>query len=197
MKNTPPKRVSNQCFIALGANLLSVCGSPKESIVTAISAISDQGFIEIRQSHFYRTPAFPKGNGPDYVNAVISAQFQGESVDVMRALHSVEEMMGRTRQERWESRVIDLDLLAIDQHIVPDRDTFNTWMTLPLSEQKTRQPQELIVPHPRIQDRGFVLVPLADVAPDWRHPILNKTVLEMLDALEVSEIAEIVQIAEV
>lgn len=165
--------------------------------MAAISAISEQGFTEIQTSRFYRTPAFPKGNGPDYVNAVIAAQFDGESLEIISRLHAVENMMGRTRQERWESRVIDLDLLAVGQTVVPDRATFDTWFNLALSEQKTRQPQELIVPHPRIQDRGFVLVPLADVAPNWRHPILNKTVLEMLDALEPSEIAEIVQIPEV
>ena len=72
--------------------------------------------------------------------------------------------------------------------VVPDRDTWSQWRDLPPEEQARRAPDRLILPHPRLQDRAFVLVPLADIAPDWVHPVSGHSVRQMLSALPPDEI---------
>lgn len=97
--------------------------------------------------------------------------------------------MGRERKQRWGQRVIDLDLLAMGDAVLPNKAAWEHWYGLPLAEQQRRAPDELILPHPRLQDRAFVLVPLADVAADWVHPVLGKTVAQMVAALEPRQFA--------
>ena len=102
--------------------------------------------------------------------------------------------MGRVRTKRWGQRVIDIDLLAAGDRVLPDAATVQGWIDLPLERQKREAPGTLILPHPRLQDRGFVLVPLAQIAPDWRHPLLDETVQGLLDRLDPAETAEISRI---
>lgn len=143
-------------------------------------------------SRFWRSPAFPAGSGPDYVNAcaVISAAMTPETV--LAALHRIEARLGRRREKRWESRGIDLDLLACGEAIRPDAATEALWRGLPLDAQMQRAPETLILPHPRLADRAFVLAPLAEIAPLWRHPVTGKTVGDMLAALDAAEKAAMV-----
>ena len=76
-----------------------------------------------------------------------------------------------------------MDLLAVKGEVLPSRKIFQKWVDLPLSEQKKKIPSELVLPHPRIQDRVFVLLPLLDIEPNWSHPVLNKTVLQLYEEL--------------
>ena len=89
-------------------------------------------------------------------------------------------------------RTLDLDLIALGDLVLPDPATHAAWRALPPDLQKMRAPDALILPHPRVQDRAFVLVPLADVAPDWTHPVLGLTVTAMLAARPVAERTEVV-----
>lgn len=106
---------------------------------------------------------------------------------ILAQLHEIEADFGRSRSHRWADRTLDLDLIALDDLVRPDADTQERWRHLPPEEQARRTPDGLILPHPRLQDRAFVLVPLADVAPEWRHPLLGLTVREMLAALPEAE----------
>ena len=99
--------------------------------------------------------------------------------------------MGRERVQRWGQRTLDIDLIAYGDVILPNPEIHAEWRNLPLSEQIEKTPRELILPHPRLQDRAFVLVPLADVAPDWVHPILGRTVTQMRDALDPTALADV------
>ncbi len=182
---------SELALVALGANVTSSFGTPAETLAAAIDRLRREGIVIRAISRFYATPCFPVGAGPDYVNAAISVQTTLDAADFLKVLHEVEAQFGRERVERWGQRTLDLDLIAFGQKIAPDVDTFEHWRALPADLQKMRAPDQLILPHPRVQDRAFVLVPLSDVAPDWRHPVLDRSVTEMLSYLDRDDIAQV------
>ena len=113
---------------------------------------------------------------------------------MLAILHDIEADFGRARGERWAQRPLDMDLIAVDQFVLPDVTSFRAWRDLSLDLQKVRTPDRLILPHPRLQDRSFVLVPMADVAPDWVHPVTGLSILQMRDALDPADLATVVAI---
>ncbi|GAD54222.1 LOW QUALITY PROTEIN: 2-amino-4-hydroxy-6-hydroxymethyldihydropteridine pyrophosphokinase [Limimaricola cinnabarinus LL-001] len=137
----------------------------------------------VRESRLWRSPAFPAGIGPDFVNAVMVLETERDADDLLAELHRVEAAFGRERQTRWGPRSLDLDLLALDDLVLPDLAAWSLWRDLTPEAQARETPDRLILPHPRLQDRGFVLAPLAEVAPDWRHPVTGFDVTQMRDAL--------------
>jgi len=170
-------------LIALGGNLRSEAGVPQQTLRAALALLEDGGVQLKAVSGFYRTPCFPPGAGPDYVNAAALIGYDGAPQKFLAVLHNVESQFGRERQQRWGRRTLDLDLVAAGQLVLPDQATHADWRNLPPEKQVESTPDQLIIPHPRLQDRAFVLVPLADVAPDWVHPILGLSVTEMLEHL--------------
>ncbi len=178
-------------LIALGANIPSVVGPPEETLRAAVVRLREAGLSDLVCSRFYSTPCFPPGAGPDYVNAAARASFQGSAQEVLATLHAIEAEFGRERKQRWGQRCLDLDLIASGQEVLPDRKTYDRWRGLDPALQREETPGEMILPHPRVQDRAFVLIPLADVAPDWRHPILGQTVAEMVEMLDAEQVADV------
>ncbi len=174
-----------QSLVAFGANLPFQAESPVQTLRAAIAALDEEGFTLRALSRFFATPCFPAGAGPDYVNAAAVLEC-GTEVDlgaVLARLHAVESRFGRERAQRWGMRTLDIDLLAMGDSVLPDAETQDRWRLLPPELQVRATPDQLILPHPRLQDRAFVLVPLADVAPDWVHPRTGLSVRQMLAAL--------------
>ena len=191
MRNIDEVGNCNRVLIALGGNIKGQKDSPLEQVTAAVSEISQSGVEVERKSKVYRTPCFPLGAGPDFVNAALLCVTNLSPKQIMKILHDIEGRAGRLRVQRWEPRVLDLDLLAVGDLVCPDLDSYRLWAGLELQDQMRLAPGELILPHPRMHERAFVLVPLMDVAPDWRHPVLGRTVAEMHAALDPADLAEI------
>ena len=134
-------------YIALGANL----SNPKDTFAKAIRALQARDVELVDCSGLWQSPAWPPGSdAPDYVNAVISVRYDGRPEKLLLILQGVEQDHGRVRTVRNAPRTLDLDILDFKgQHI--DR-------------------PDLTVPHPRMLSRGFVLLPLSQIAPDWYDP---------------------------
>lgn len=182
-----PIQKDSHVILAFGANQPTVFGEPAQAIRKAIAALSEKSIKIKGVSRLFTTPAFPAGAGPDYVNAAVSCTTCISAHELLTIVHKTESDFCRVRDNRWASRTLDIDLIAYDDLILPDRQTLSRWVGLPLERQKQLAPDELILPHPRLQDRAFVLVPMAEVAPHWRHPLTGKTVLQMLAALDPAE----------
>jgi 2-amino-4-hydroxy-6-hydroxymethyldihydropteridine diphosphokinase len=159
--------MSEIALIALGANL----GEPRRTLPWARGKIAELGEIT-GVSALYRTaPVGGPAGQPDYLNAVLALRTGREPADLLAELLRIEQEAGRERRERWGPRVLDLDLVAYGDRVLD-------------------QPG-LSLPHSRTMDRAFVLMPLADVAPAWRHSVSGETVREALARLDLSGITRL------
>ena len=150
-------------LIALGGNLPSLAGQPADTLKRALGELERQG-VEIREvSAFYETPAWPDPADPAFVNAVAAVKTSLQPVELLVLLHGVETDFGRLRSASNAPRTLDLDLLDYDGRVMDE--------------------PQLTLPHPRMTARSFVLVPLRDVAPGWRHPGTGQGLAELLAAL--------------
>lgn len=159
-------------LIAAGSNL-HFCGHDSQDIVLrAFKAIGRMSHLK-QVSSLYKTPAWPDPSDPPFVNAVAEIETDMAPEALLASLHAVEAGFGRRRSERNAPRSLDLDLLAYHDLVRPDDDGGP------------------ILPHPRLESRAFVLVPLAEIAPDWRHPESGATAGELLHAVDAAEVLKI------
>ncbi|WP_417497594.1 2-amino-4-hydroxy-6-hydroxymethyldihydropteridine diphosphokinase [Maricaulis sp.] len=151
-------------YIALGANLPSAGRSPAETLARALDALEARGVTVVARSSDWHSPAWPDPSAPAYVNAVAEVATDLAPRALLDLLHAVEAEFGRVRHIRWESRVLDLDLL--DYRGVPCSDAAG-----------------MEVPHPRMSDRAFVLLPLAEIAPHWCEVGTGKPIAALIAEL--------------
>lgn len=151
-------------YVGLGSNLPSQAGPPAETIESAIVALGQAGGVAARSS-LYETAPVGFTQQPAFINAVVALRTQEEPEALLENLLEIERAFGRDRRKSVSKgpRPLDLDLLLYDDRVL------NT--------------PNLTLPHPALAERRFALAPLAEIAPDLRHPILEKTMRELLDAL--------------
>ncbi len=187
-------KTGTKAVLALGGNLNLRAYTPEVTLRQSLESLAREGLVIRAVSRFFSTPCFPPGGGPDYVNAAALIESNETPDRVLELLHRVEHEFGRARAQRWGMRTLDLDLVCWNDAVLPSSEVYEQWLNLPPEEQINAAPNELILPHPRLQDRAFVLVPMADVAPDWRHPVLGLTVAAMLANLPKADVAAVTPI---
>jgi 2-amino-4-hydroxy-6-hydroxymethyldihydropteridine diphosphokinase len=154
-------------LIALGANLPSSAGEPVETLRAALAALERNGIIPMKVSPLYKSPAWPHASDPPFANAVAEVRSILSPAALMNRLHQIERLFGRTRGERNAPRPLDLDILDYDGLV---------------------QSGPPILPHPRLETRAFVLLPLSQIAPNWHHPVTGRSVSQLLAAVETMEV---------
>lgn len=146
-------------LIALGSNLPSRAGEPRETLRAALDAFAVQGIAVNAVSPFYETPAWPDPGDPRYVNAVASVTTALSPRELMERLQRIETSLGRERSARNAPRTLDLDVIDYDSRV---------------------EEGPPVLPHPRMHSRAFVLLPLFDIVPNWRHPVSGEGVAALI-----------------
>jgi 2-amino-4-hydroxy-6-hydroxymethyldihydropteridine diphosphokinase len=153
-------------LIALGANLPSRAGAPDDTLRAALAELAGDGINISQASPFYRTPAWPDPRDPAFANAVAHIETVLTPQELMLCLHEAETSFGRMRSARNAPRTLDLDLIDYDGRV---------------------EEGAPVLPHPRLAQRNFVLLPLRDVAPRWRHPVTKIEIGDLIAALPEDE----------
>lgn len=159
---------STKCAIALGSNL----GDSLTILKSAIETLNNSPEIEVKShSSWYQTaPVGPPQ--PDYINACAILEVTLEPQQLLAKLLEIEIKFNRIRQEKWGPRTLDLDLLLYDNLVL--------------------ETPTLTLPHPRMTERAFVLVPLAEIAPDWVHPVTGSAIAQIVQTADFSGIEKII-----
>ncbi len=157
----------NTVYLILGGNK----GNKLQNLQSALQLISEKAGKIIQQSAIYRTAAWGNTNQPDFLNQAICLQTSLNAPTLLDVLLNIEKTLGRVRtDEKWMERTMDIDILFFNNDIIDS--------------------PNLTIPHPFIQERKFVLVPMAEIAPDFIHPVLKKSIgtllAECTDALEIT-----------
>ena len=151
-------------IVALGSNRPGRFGSPAETVERAIQALGDHNIKVLARSSLWRSRAWPDPASGDFINAVAAVDSPLGPKALLATLHWIEQEFGRTRLVPNAPRTLDLDLIAYG---------------------RTASAEEPLLPHPRAAERRFVMGPLAEILPDWRHPVSEERAAKLLERATV------------
>jgi 2-amino-4-hydroxy-6-hydroxymethyldihydropteridine diphosphokinase len=150
----------NDVYLLLGSNL----GDRSLFMQKAIQLIEDEIAPVVMSSSVYETQSWGKTDAPDYLNQVIMLQTEQSAQTILQKILAIEITLGRRREEKWGSRTIDIDILFYGQAIINE--------------------PGLQIPHPELHKRRFTLEPLSEIAPNFKHPGCNETVIQLKNSLQ-------------
>lgn len=157
-------------YIGIGSNLSdAIHGGPRDICTAALDRLGGEGVRIMGLSRWYESAPVPLSDQPWFVNAVAALETDRGAADLLALLHGVEAAFGRVRRQVNEARVLDLDLLDYHGQVCGHPPGGGAGPVLP---------------HPRLHQRGFVLLPLRDVAPGWRHPVTGQGIDALIAALD-------------
>ncbi len=143
-------------YLLTGGNL----GNRHENLQFAIRGVEKKIGVITRKSAVYETSAWGITEQPAFLNQVLEIETNLDPLEILEKTQQIERQAGRTRHQKWQARTLDIDILFIDHQVISS--------------------EKLIIPHPHLQDRNFVLVPLAELIPDFEHPICRQSVQSLL-----------------
>ena len=146
-------------IVALGGNLARDAAPVQAVLEAALTRFPEEGMEVVKRSAWWRSAAWPDPTAPPFLNGVAIVRTALAPIEVMQALLRLETAFGRRRSEPNAPRTLDLDLIAYGRHVVDE--------------------PGLVLPHPRAAERRFVMGPLAEIAPGWRHPVLGETAAKL------------------
>lgn len=162
----------NTVYLSIGTNM----GNRTANLELVHSLISRNIGIVSKESSIYETEAWGVENQENYYNQVLCVKTSLEPALLLHKCQVIEQKMGRIREQKWEPRVIDIDLLFFNALVIDEKD--------------------LKIPHPLLQERNFVLKPLCEIAKEWTHPVLAKTVQELLEICTDESSAVLLELAD-
>ena len=151
-------------MVALGCSLPGSYPSREALLEAAVDALAAEGLVVVGRSAWWTSAAWPDPAAPAYLNGVVLVETTASADEVLAALHRIEARFGRVRAEANAPRTLDLDLIAHGRTVLDGA---------------------VVVPHPRAHERLFVMGPLAQIAPDWRHPVNGRTTRDLAEAATV------------
>ncbi|TWB63713.1 2-amino-4-hydroxy-6-hydroxymethyldihydropteridine diphosphokinase [Nitrospirillum viridazoti] len=157
-------------LVGVGSNLsVPGVGGSRDVVAAAVRALAGEGVAVMAVSPWYRSAPVPMSDQPWYVNGVVRVETDLDAPALLAVLHRVETAFGRVRRQVNEARGLDLDLLAYHDHV---------------------RAEAPVLPHPRLHQRAFVLLPLRDLAPGWRHPVTGMDVASLVAGLPPGQVTE-------
>ena len=154
-------------FLGLGSNLLSKYGDRFININLAISYLEGYGIKVIKKSSFYETPSYPNKENPKFINAVILVETILPPIDLMSVVIFIEERLERKRDKKNDPRTCDIDIIDYNSQILNLK--YNNL--------------DLTVPHKELTSRNFILFPLQEISPTWKHPKTKEIISDLLQKL--------------
>ena len=167
-------------FLGLGSNLPSKNGDRFTNINIAISFLEAYGIKVIKKSSFYETPSYPNKKNPKFINAVILVETILPPIDLMSVLIFIEEKLGRKRSKKNDPRTCDIDIIDYNSQILNLR--YNNL--------------DLTVPHKKLSTRNFILFPLQEIFPMWKHPKTKENISVLVKKLSEEDKNSILKVGE-
>ena len=154
-------------ILSLGSNLSSKFGGKIDNLKFAMSFLEAYGILIDKKSSFYKTPSYPNKKNPQFINIVISVKTNLTPEDLMSVLIHIEEKLERRRNKKNDPRTCDIDIIDYDNQVLSFK----------------YKDLDLIVPHKNLSSRNFVLFPLQEIAPNWKHPKTNEIISTLIEKL--------------
>ena len=165
-------------FLALGSNLSSSFGDRFANINLAMSYLKDYGIQIINKSNFYETYSYPNKKNPKFINIVISIETRLTPIDLMSVLLFIEEKLERKRNKKNDPRTCDIDIIDYNNQVLDLK----------------YKDLNLTIPHKKLIFRNFVLLPLQEISPEWKHPVTKENISSLIDKLSEEDKKSILKI---